>query len=61
MSDKIIVEFDRKELLKECRAKQRTIHWSCCEYCKRSNKELIHCLAKIQCYNYKIKEQNNGK
>ena len=42
MTKKIIVEFDRKELLKECRAKQRTIHWSCCEYCKRSNKELIH-------------------
>ena len=60
MGNKIIVEFDRRKLLKECRDKQRTIHWTCCEYCKRSNKELIHCLAKIQCSNYEIKEQKNG-
>lgn len=54
MSDKITVEFSRKELKENCKL-------NCPVYkgCKRANKDLIKCLLVVN-VNYKIKEQNNG-
>ena len=54
-SDKITVEFSRKELKANCKL-------NCPVYrnCKRTDKDLIHCQL-IVSLNYKIKEQKNGK
>ena len=53
MTDKIIVEFSRKELKENCKL-------NCPVYkgCKRTNKDLIKCLLIVN-VNYKIKEQKN--
>ena len=53
MTDKIIVEFSRKELKANCKL-------SCPVYkgCKRTDRELIKCLLVVS-VDYKIKEQKN--
>ena len=54
-TDKITVEFSRKELKSNCKL-------NCPVYkgCKRTDRELIKCLL-VVAVDYKIKEQNNGK
>lgn len=59
MGNKILVEFDRKDLKQMCKDKIKEYHWSCCRECKQTDKELVGCLANIDC-SYKIKEQDNG-
>lgn len=54
MENKIIVEFDRKELKKMC----PITDFLCVLTCKKRDEDLLKC--HIDKVNYKIKEQNNG-
>lgn len=54
MGNKILVEFDRKELKKMC----PITDFICVLFCKKRDKDLLKC--HIDKANYEIKEQNNG-
>ena len=55
MGNKIIVEFDRKEIEKNC---NRYFCLDCEKHCKQTDKDLIRCY--LNWNDFKIKEQNNG-
>ena len=66
MSNKILVEFDKKRVKECCKILRRApFALLPCSVCKQSDKELIECmLMEGSLYierDYKIKEQNNGK
>lgn len=54
MSDKILVEFDRREFYKSCLyCSNKEAGW-----CEQSDKEILKCALKNN-VEFKIKEQNN--
>ena len=55
MPEKIIVEFDRKELEKGC----DVLGGRYCEKCKKTDYDLASC--NIKTTDFKIKEKKNGK
>ena len=62
MGNKILVEFDKKELEEMCKNLQEyPNHW-CYHNCQKTDDELIDCVINgdLSC-GYTIKEQNNGK
>lgn len=58
MGNKIIVEFDRKELLKVCRECKEGNNLSY-SFCKRTYEERIQCQINNHFKDFKIKEQSN--
>ena len=65
MTDKIIVEFDKKSLLKNCKEQieMNSINNTLlgCVKCKKRDSDLVWCaLFRIHIIKFKIKEQNNG-
>lgn len=62
MTDKIIVEFSRRSLLKNCKnEKEESNDLLECDKCKKTDKDLVWCaLYRAYKVKFKIKEQNNG-
>ena len=65
MGNKIIVEFDKKSLLKNCelQIEMNSIDNTLleCVKCKKTDKDLVWCaLFRIHIIKFKIKEQSNG-
>ncbi len=60
MGNKIIVEFDRKELLRVCRECKDNDNLSYA-FCKRNYERRIQCRINNHFKDFKIKEQNNEK
>lgn len=54
MGDKILVEFDRKELDEMC-----ATHCQWYKLCNQTNKDIIKCALRYS-ITFKIKEKNNG-
>ena len=66
MTDKIIVEFDKKSLLKNCKEQieMNSINDTLleCVKCKKTDKDLVWCaLFRIHIIKFKIKELDNDK
>ena len=58
MGNKILVEFDRKELKRLCKKYRDDI--GACHSCQAEDFDLIHCIL-IFNVSFDIKEQKNGK
>lgn len=57
MTDKITVEFSRKEIKQDCKLNCPTSFY---KKCRKTDKKLIECILAIS-VDYKIKEKKNGK
>ena len=62
MNDKIIVEFSRRSLLKNCKnEKEESNDLLECDKCKKTDKDLVWCaLYRAYKVKFKIKEQKNA-
>ena len=62
MTDKIIVEFSRRSLLKNCKnEKEESNDLLECDKCKKTDKDLVWCaLYRAYKVKFKIKELLNG-
>ena len=58
MSNKILVEFDRKKLQEKCKILQQYPNNWCYDGCKKKDEDLVDCVIRQSlCHEYKIKEQ----